>query len=108
MPAIVTHSFFAAKVLDKLDPGKLKNEIQVRINLFRLGAQGPDVFFYYKAAPWIPYDGIEKLGNLMHDEKVGQFYSKRFAYLKDIEKDKGFFDLAAYLAGYLCHFSLSL
>ena len=106
MPAIITHSFFADDVFKNLKDCKLKDEIQVRKNIFRLGAQGPDVFFYYKAVPWIPYDGIEKLGNIMHDEKVGYFYSRSFDYLEGMDKDKGFFDLAVYLAGYLCHFSL--
>jgi hypothetical protein len=71
-----------------------------------LGAQGPDLFFYYKAVPWTRYDGIEKLGNLMHDEKVGMFYCETFEYLKDLHRDKGFFDVAVYITGYLCHFSL--
>ncbi len=106
MPAAVTHSFFADEVLDRMGPGRLRDEIRERRNLFRLGAQGPDLFFYYKAAPWIPYDGIEKLGNIIHEKKVDSFYSKSFQYLKDMEDNKGFFDLAAYMAGYLCHFSL--
>jgi hypothetical protein len=106
LPAVVTHSFFADEVLDRIGSSRLKNEIRVRRNLFRLGAQGPDLFFYYKAAPWIPYDGIEKLGNIIHEEKVDSFYSKSFQYLKGMEDKKGFFDLAAYIAGYLCHFSL--
>jgi hypothetical protein len=106
LPAIITHSFFADDVFEELKDCRLKDEIQVKKSLFRLGAQGPDVFFYYKAAPWIPYDGIEKLGNLIHDEKVGHFYSRSFDYLNGMEHDKGFFDLAVYLAGYLCHYSL--
>ena len=76
MPALVTHSFFADDVFECLEESRLKDEILVRRSLFRLGAQGPDIFFYYKAAPWIAYDGIEKLGNLMHDQKVAinRFY----------------------------------
>ena len=104
MPAIITHSFFADDVFDRMGACRLKDEISVRKNLFRLGAQGPDLFFYYKAAPWMPYDGIEKLGNLMHDRKVNAFYTESFKYLNDMEQDKGFFDLAVYIAGYLCHF----
>ena len=106
MPAIVTHSFFAGDVFDRIPDSRLKDEISVRKNLFRLGAQGPDLFFYYKAVPWVRYDGIEKLGNLMHDEKVGLFYSESFKYLKSLSREKGFFDVSVYIAGYLCHFSL--
>lgn len=106
MPAVVTHSFFADDVFEKMKASRLKDEISVRRNLFRLGSQGPDVFFYYKAAPWISYDGLEKLGNLAHDEKVSEFYSKSLEYLIRLKRSKGFYDLGVYLAGYLCHYSL--
>lgn len=106
MPAIITHSFFADDVLKKMGESVLKSEISARRNLFRLGAQGPDLFFYYKAAPWVSYDGIEKLGNIMHDNKVGAFYSESFRYLLHMDPGKDLFDLAVYIAGYLCHYSL--
>lgn len=106
MPAIITHSFFADDVFEGMKPSKLKEEITGRRNLFRLGAQGPDIFFYYKGQPWVKYDGIEKLGNIMHDEKVGIFFSESFDYLNKLPRNNKFYDLLSYLVGYLCHYSL--
>jgi hypothetical protein len=106
MPAVVTHSFFADDIFQRMKTSRLKDEISVRRNLFRLGSQGPDVFFYYKAVPWIRYDGLEKLGNLAHDEKVSEFYSESFEYLNRLDRNKGFYDLGVYIAGYLCHYTL--
>ena len=70
MPAIITHSFFADDVFEEIKSSKLKEEIIRRRNLFRLGAQGPDIFFYYKAQPWIKYDGIEKLHPCESNKKI--------------------------------------
>jgi len=106
LPAIVTHSFFADEVFDRMEESSLKQGISTRRSLFRLGAQGPDLFFYYKAAPWSRYDGIEKLGNLMHDQKIGSFYSESLTYLGNLTSGEGYFDVAAYIAGYLCHYAL--
>lgn len=106
MPAVVTHSFFANDIFESMEESRLKDEISVRMNLFRLGSQGPDVFFYYKAPPWIRYDGLENLGNLAHDEKVGAFFSESLNYLDQLDRNKDFYDLTVYLTGYLCHYSL--
>jgi len=106
MPAIVTHSFFADDVLRDIKDPLMKNEISSRRDLFYLGSQGPDIFFYYKGQPWVKYDGIEKLGNIMHDEKVGIFFSESFDYLNKLSRNNEFYDLLSYLAGYLCHYSL--
>jgi hypothetical protein len=78
--------------------------------LYYLGAQGPDIFFYYKAVPWVEYDGAEKLGFIMHDSSTGDFFVESLGYIRkmkkrDPEKHK---DLLVYIAGYLCHFALDL
>ncbi len=106
MPAIVTHSFFADDVLKDIGDSLLKNEISSRRDLFYLGAQGPDIFFYYKANPWIRYDGIEKLGNIMHESMVDSFFKESFGYLDSLTEDNGFYDLLTYLVGYMCHYFL--
>ena len=106
MPAIITHSFFAEDALRNIKDPALKNEISSRIDLFYLGAQGPDIFFYYKAKPWIKYDGVEKLGNIMHENLVDTFFKESFDYLDNLKRDEGFYDLLTYLTGYLCHYSL--
>lgn len=106
MPAIITHSFFAEDTLENIKDPVLKNELSSRKDLFYLGAQGPDIFFYYKAKPWIKYDGIEKLGNIMHENLVDTFFKESFDYLNSLKGNDRFYDLLTYLTGYLCHYSL--
>ncbi len=106
MPAIITHSFFAEDSLGNIKDPVLKDKISSRMDLFYLGAQGPDLFFYYKAKPWIKYDGIEKLGNIVHENLVDTFFKESFDYLDSLKGNDGFYDLLTYLAGYMCHYSL--
>ena len=106
MPAIITHSFFAEDTIENIKDSPLKKVISSRRDLFYLGAQGPDIFFYYKAKPWIKYDGVEKLGNIMHENLVDTFFKESFDYLDSLTGSYGFYDILTYLAGYLCHYSL--
>ncbi len=112
MPAFLTHCIFAEDVLELIEDQVIKEKIKDRMALYYLGAQGPDIFFYYKAKPWIKYDGIEKLGHLMHDNKTAEFFIKSLDYIKRIrdaeynDKNCTYFDLLVYIVGYFCHFAL--
>ncbi len=112
MPSFLTHCLFAEDVLGLIEDERAKEKIKDRMALYYLGAQGPDIFFYYKAKPWVKYDGVEKLGHLMHDDKTADFFINSLDYIKKIGKsgytDKycAYSDLLAYIAGYLCHFAL--
>ena len=114
MPSFMTHCLFAEDVLKLIEHSWIKEIIKDRLALYYLGAQGPDIFFYYKAKPWVKYDGIEKLGYLMHDNKTADFFIRSFDYIKKIRDTKNtnkpcvYSDLLAYISGYLCHFALDL
>ena len=45
MAGFLTHTVFAKEVLKRINNEKLKKQIQLRMNLFILGAQGPDIFY---------------------------------------------------------------
>jgi len=112
MPSFLTHCLFAEDALKLIEEDTIRQEIKNRMALYYLGAQGPDIFFYYKAKPWVKYDGIEKLGHLMHDNKTADFLLSSFEYIRK-KKNTGnsgkfctYLDLMAYMAGYLCHFAL--
>jgi len=107
MPAFLTHCVFAEQVLASLKTDKLKDIIHGNMPVYYLGAQGPDIFFFYKAKPWSKYDGIERLGLLMHDNKTAGFFEGSFNYIKDLGKDTHSQQmLKSYLFGYFCHFCL--
>lgn len=122
MPAFLTHCIFAEEVLHRLENkikiqnNRLKPQILKRMPLFYLGAQGPDLFFFYKAQSWIKHknDYVEKLGLYMHDNNTQKFFTESLNYVicsfdtdsKKILRKKIFFDLLTYYLGYICHFSL--
>ena len=110
MPGFITHSLFARDVFENLNYDGLQNDISDRMPLFYLGAQGPDIFFYYKAVPWVKYDGVEKLGFIMHDSKTGDFFVESLTYIRNLKKKdhEKYLDLLVYITGYLCHFALDL
>jgi len=108
MPGFITHSLFAEEVYSDLKDKALKRQINKRMNLFYLGAQGPDLFFYYKVKPWKKYDGVEKLGFIMHYTKTQFFFIESLNYIKGLKyKNKdAYSELMVYIAGYICHFAL--
>lgn len=110
MPGFITHSLFARDVFKNLNYDGLKKDIEDRMPLYYLGAQGPDIFFYYKATPWVKYDGVEKLAFIMHDSETDDFFIESLDYIKRLKKQdyEKHLDLTVYIAGYLCHFALDL
>ena len=107
MPGFTTHCLFARDIQNTLKDDVTRDIINERMSLFYLGAQGPDVFFYYKVKPWVKYDGIEKLGFLMHDNKTGEFFIEFLDYLMSLKKgSETYFEIKTYLIGYICHFVL--
>ncbi len=107
MPDIITHILFGCDMLDKLHKNKWKNIIKNNKNLFLLGCQGPDIFYYNDFLPWIKNKRGPKIGVLMHEKKTGDFFVEGIKYLKDNCQDKKDFELLfVYLAGFMCHFAL--
>ncbi len=98
MPAFATHYYYAKRVYNELD-----KEIQKLIDEYRdfydLGAQGPDIFFYYK-----PYkkNSVSDFGSDLHEKPVRIFFEDA------IENIKKYDSVAAlvYLLGVSTHFSL--
>lgn len=99
MPAIAAHYFFAMDVYDKL-PYKIKNEIMLNFEEYRIGAQGPDIFFFYK--PALLENPIRDYGHNVHHEQA--FNLIRNALLS-VEKFNS--DIAlGYTLGLVTHFAL--
>ena len=96
MPAATTHVEFAKDVYKALDP-KLQALITNR-NMFLLGSQGPDVFFFSRAS-LLPRS-LKRYGNLMHERGVAESvaYFDRYGMKDD--------DLRSYFFGFLCHYAL--
>lgn len=120
MPDVLTHAVFGEEVISYLKENeeansRLVQELEERIDLIVIGAQGPDLFFYHNFRPW-ERGSLNKLGGRLHREKTGQFFIKGFCYLKQLTQEnpgdvqdnnlEEAFNLLAYLCGFLCHFCL--
>lgn len=96
MPAATTHVEFAKDVYRELDP--MIQDLITNRNMFLLGSQGPDLFFFSRAS-LLP-GTLKKYGNLMHDTGVAETVSYFDRYgMKDP-------DLRSYCLGFLCHYAL--
>lgn len=102
MPGLITHYIFGKGVLAALPPNAAA-DIQKHRQLFNIGCQGPDMFFYYVTAAF--KKDLRGLGGRMHKENVGAFMKAMacgITELKGDEKRAAF----AYFSGYLAHYAL--
>lgn len=95
MPAATTHIEFAKDVYHAL-PIEEKKQI-TNLNLFYLGAQGPDLFFFSHAG--IPPLSLSKYGHQMHNEKIEEVINFFLYYAYGTP-------LMDYVKGYLCHYAM--
>lgn len=74
MPALLTHYLCGDEMVRSVDIPEVANVINSYRNLFNLGTQGPDVFFYHNAWPWAKGKSLAQIGSRLHVEKVRQFF----------------------------------
>ena len=102
MPAAYAHYVFGDRVLDHLP-----EHLQVMINgdprcreLFNLGVQGPDFFYFYRV--YVPFNPVISVGIRMHHESAEPFFLMARRMLQR-EFDPA---LYSYLLGFMTHFML--
>jgi len=109
MPAFATHFFYAEKVYESLDEDTQKKIKKYR-DYYDLGAQGPDIFYYYK-----PYrkNNISDFGTQVHHKLFKELIKNALKNIKEYEmnpnrKLRTYEDDAAliYLLGLSTHFTL--
>lgn len=103
MPGFTTHYLFGRTVYKTLEQNELKRIIQSHMHAYKLGLQGPDIFFYYLPSH---LGGRErKTGSVMHTKKTGEFFRH---YIENIFllpcQDR--LTAVSYLCGFLCHYIL--
>lgn len=101
MPAAYAHYTFGKKVFLAL-PAKIRQRISAspaNKRLFALGLQGPDPFFFYR--PVCP-NRILRLAGKIHREPAVDFFEQALAAQDSLPSD----ELASYLLGFACHFTL--
>ncbi|HLR81420.1 MAG TPA: zinc dependent phospholipase C family protein [Bacillota bacterium] len=95
MPNIWTHVLFCEEVVDALHLPALSAEEDT---MMKLGAQGPDPFFYYNFWPWLQNERIQKIGELMHTKHCGPFLIDLIQVAKQRDKQ-----MKAYVFGFITH-----
>jgi hypothetical protein len=102
MPGFITHYICAQAVLTEISQAA-RESISKYPNMYNLGAQGPDIFFYY--FPGLIKKRTKGIGVRMHMENPGAFIvNLSDAANRAAEADKPL--ILAYTAGYLTHYAL--
>lgn len=99
MPAFYAHDRFGKEVAARLD-GEVKQIVKRHYRQFRIGLQGPDLFFFYR--PYMP-NRVSRYGNHLHDISAIPFFEHGVKVVKKRGRKTREY---AYLLGFLCHFIL--
>ncbi|MDR3240016.1 MAG: zinc dependent phospholipase C family protein [Clostridiales bacterium] len=102
MPGFITHYICGEAMLNGL-PAGAQNLIQHHRQLYNVGCQGPDIFFYY--LPGLIKKNMKNLGIDMHKTQVGSFISHVLDGLAEADEEAQPI-IFSYLSGYLSHYSL--
>ncbi len=101
MPSTYAHYRFGQDVLRALPPA-LREEILPRIQLYRTGIHGPDIFFYYR--PLTP-NPLAAYGNALHHLSGRELFARMEA-VRDRFPEDARTGLTAYIFGFICHYAL--
>jgi len=99
MPDLVTHYYFADRVLEEL-PKDIRKSISDK-NLYYFASAGPDPFFFYKFYKFKENAKMSQIGHYMHQNKVYEFFEKLTQLTKNSDNNKPL--LFSYLTGFLTH-----
>jgi len=102
MPSLATHFLFGQDVFKKAD-NSIERTIQKSSGAFRLGLQGPDIFFYDLLHSVISHS--KNIGSKMHTQRTDIFFYHYIDYMKENNLYKNAI-ATSYLYGMLCHYSL--
>lgn len=99
MPSLYAHNTFGKKVIKNL-PEELKKIIRNYPDSFRIGLQGPDSLFYYKA---LYKNKINQTGVKIHNNDAYPFFNDALS----IVAVNGYNSAChSYILGFMCHFAL--
>lgn len=102
MPATYAHNRFGADVLRRL-PGPLAAVILRHRQVFDIGLQGPDIYFYYEP---LHHNPVSALASQMHDDSAMPFFEESRRHILSLKDPAEKEAAIAYAMGFLCHFCL--
>lgn len=117
MPDILTHLVCAHETLSHLSDD-IRDILKCNKNVYNLGAQGPDLFFYYKPQPWLDSKNMGDWGTMIHTNRINDFFinaanrirqsilTDPIGFFKSPKKDTALHIEFSYLSGFLSHYAL--
>ena len=101
MPGFRSHYFFGDECVKKM--GEVPLCIQHHRNVYNLGQQGPDIFFY---CPQAHLFYPKNVGFLMHSDRVGSFFENLLETREFFTREEHREIADAYILGFMGHYSL--
>ncbi|RLL44990.1 hypothetical protein D8M04_08940 [Oceanobacillus piezotolerans] len=95
MPNIWTHILFSEEVIDAIDQSFLTTDYEAYI---KLGAQGPDPFFYHNFWSWIKNKSVHEVGMALHTKNCGTFLMDMIQSATNMS-----YEIKAYVIGFVTH-----
>jgi len=105
MPGFLTHYLAGQALIESLDDD-VSSKIKQHEQLFSLGTQGPDIFFYY--VPGIVRKHSRGIGSIMHNSDLGIFLSQMATIAKKSSYPNNQDIVFAYTAGFVMHYALDV
>jgi hypothetical protein len=103
MPGFITHYLCAQAVFTQIRK-PAQSIIKQQKNLYNLGSQGPDIFFYY--LPGFLKKRTRDIGQRIHHGGIGDFILEMADYMRNTGKTETQCLIFAYTAGFLTHYAL--
>ncbi|MEC5423715.1 zinc dependent phospholipase C family protein [Virgibacillus sp. C22-A2] len=95
MPNIWTHILFCEDVVDAVKKPYPFSQYET---FMKLGAQGPDPFFYYNFWPWIKKEPVNDVGAALHTKHCGDFLMDLILSARGMSGQ-----VQAYVFGFITH-----
>ena len=103
MPGLITHYIAGQAVLKALS-SEIQQIVNPHTQLYSLGTQGPDIFFYYM--PGLIRKRSRGIGPIMHQRDLGLFFMEMAEAIRRHGNVQTAHMLYTYTAGFLVHYAL--
>jgi len=101
MPAVITHYLLSKACAGLMDDSGAAERLNLHGGVYYLGAQGPDILFFALGSKT-----LNQLGGRIHREGINLFFAECIKRLRMTAAEEERNELAAYMAGFLCHYAL--
>ena len=103
MPAFATHEIFGEEALEETG-GRLSELVHQHKEVFRLGCQGPDLFFFNPFMKRVHHK--VNLGSRLHTSEVNRFFEVYMEELLALSNKQALEIGISYFLGFISHYTL--